>query len=185
LVVYRSEHAAVLLLTGQTTRAVDLPFVPGDEILTISFHAGTFLPFLPASDLVDRAEVLPLRGGRFELGFDTLEVPSFDNAEDLIRALGRRGLIDSDPYVTGSRDGRPLATSTRTLQRHFLRTTGLTPRAFEAIARAQRAAELLKAGRPPVWVAAETGYADQAHLTRSLKRLVGQTPSQLKPPIVV
>jgi AraC-like DNA-binding protein len=25
------------------------------------------------------------------------------------------------------------------------------------------------------------GYADQPHLTRSLKRLVGQTPAQLRP----
>jgi len=179
LVVYRSERAAVLLLTGQTTRAVDLPFAPGDEILTISFQAGTFLPFLPASDLVDRAEVLPFSGGRFELGFDTLEVPSFDNAEDLIRALTRRGLIDSDPYVAASTAGRPIATTTRTLQRHFVRTTGLTPRDFEAIARARRAAELLRAGHPPVRVAAEAGYADQAHLTRDFTAMTGRTPREL------
>jgi AraC-like DNA-binding protein len=180
LVFYRSERTSMILLTGQTTRAVPLAFSPGDELLTISFRAGTFLPLIPASGLVDHAEILPERGRRFELGADTLEIPSFENAEDLVRALERRGVLSSDPYVAASMAGRPLAASIRTLQRHFLRTTGLPPRAFEAIDRAHRAASWLRAGDSPSVVAAQAGYADQAHLTRSLKRLLGQTPSELR-----
>jgi AraC-like DNA-binding protein len=39
--------------------------------------------------------------------------------------------------------------------------------------------ELLGSGVPPLEVARRAGYADQPHLIRSLKRFVGQTPSQI------
>jgi AraC-like DNA-binding protein len=47
------------------------------------------------------------------------------------------------------------------------------------IRRAERAVELLSRGVPASEVARRTGYADQPHLTRSLRRFVGQTPSQI------
>jgi len=43
----------------------------------------------------------------------------------------------------------------------------------------ERAAELLCRGVSLLDVAGQAGYADQPHLTRSLKRFVGQTPSQI------
>jgi AraC-like DNA-binding protein len=36
--------------------------------------------------------------------------------------------------------------------------------------------ELLHQGKPIIDTAHELGYADQSHLTRSLKRLLGYTP---------
>jgi len=59
------------------------------------------------------------------------------------------------------------------------RATGLTRGAIGQIRRAERAAELLCRGVPPLDVAGQVGYADQPHLTRSLKRFVGRTPSQI------
>ena len=43
------------------------------------------------------------------------------------------------------------------------------------------AAESVREAKPVSWaeVAADLGYADQAHLTRSLKRFIGQTPAQM------
>ena len=38
---------------------------------------------------------------------------------------------------------------------------------------------LLRDGMPPGDVAAESGYFDQAHLTRSVRRLIGLTPGGL------
>jgi len=55
----------------------------------------------------------------------------------------------------------------------------LTRGAIRQIRRAERAVELLGSGVPPLEVARRAGYADQPHLTRSLKRFVGQTPSQI------
>src|SRR5262249_22875694 len=52
-------------------------------------------------------------------------------------------------------------------------------RAIGQIRRAERAAELLCRGVSPLDAAAQVGYPDQPHLTRSLKRFVGRTPSQI------
>lgn len=45
--------------------------------------------------------------------------------------------------------------------------------------RARYAVLLLKGGVPIPWAAQQAGYFDQPHLTRSLRRFVGQTPAQL------
>ena len=47
------------------------------------------------------------------------------------------------------------------------------------IERARRAALLLQQGVPILDVVHQTGYYDQAHLTRSMQRFVGQTPPGL------
>ena len=69
--------------------------------------------------------------------------------------------------------------SERTAQRWTRRSTGLTRRAIGQIERALRAVELVRQGAPLREVAQGAGYADQAHLTRALKRFVGITPRQV------
>ena len=62
------------------------------------------------------------------------------------------------------------------LLRLFRRETGLTPHAYLNQARIDRAKRLLVAGRPIADVALEVGFADQSHLGRHFRRLVGITP---------
>jgi AraC-like DNA-binding protein len=69
--------------------------------------------------------------------------------------------------------------SRRSMQRRFLRVTGMTHARFRQIERARYAAKLLCAGSPILDVVQRANYFDQAHLTRSLKHLVGQTPTAL------
>ena len=69
--------------------------------------------------------------------------------------------------------------SERTVQRHFRYVLGVTPKALRQMLRAQRAVELLRGGLPIIDVAQNLGFADQAHLTRSLKALTGQTPGAI------
>lgn len=64
------------------------------------------------------------------------------------------------------------------LLRLFRRTTGLPPHAYLIQLRVNRAKQLLAAELPLVQVALETGFADQSHLHRHFKRLVGVTPGQ-------
>lgn len=64
------------------------------------------------------------------------------------------------------------------LLRSFRRVTGLPPHAYQVQLRVQQAKRLLAAGLPIAQVAAETGFADQSHLNRHFKRLVGVTPGQ-------
>jgi AraC-like DNA-binding protein len=64
------------------------------------------------------------------------------------------------------------------LVRRFHAQTGMTPHAFRTNLRIARARALLAAGEPPAVVAAECGFADQAHLTRTFRRVVGVTPAR-------
>jgi AraC-like DNA-binding protein len=57
--------------------------------------------------------------------------------------------------------------------------TGLTRGTIRQIARARQATLLLRQGISIADATYEAGYYDQAHLTRSLKRFVGLTPSQI------
>lgn len=56
----------------------------------------------------------------------------------------------------------------------------MTPNQFAQIKRACHAVDLLRRGLPLAAVAIEAGYADQSHLTRSLKAIMGQTPAALQ-----
>jgi AraC-like DNA-binding protein len=69
--------------------------------------------------------------------------------------------------------------SLRSVQRRFLRATGLTYGTLDQIERAREAATLLEQGISIADAVYYAGYADQPHLTRSLKRFVGQTPGQI------
>ena len=63
------------------------------------------------------------------------------------------------------------------LLRAFRDATGLPPHAYLNQLRVRRARLLLDDGFPPADVAAQTGFADQAHLTRHFKRVVGVPPA--------
>ena len=62
--------------------------------------------------------------------------------------------------------------------RVFSRQTGLTPHAWMMQLRAHKAKELLGRGLAIADVAAQAGFADQSHLSRVFKRLLGYTPGQ-------
>ena len=62
------------------------------------------------------------------------------------------------------------------LLRAFRDATGLPPHAYLNQLRVRLARRLLDAGLPPADVAAEAGFADQPHLTRHFKRVVGVPP---------
>jgi transcriptional regulator GlxA family with amidase domain len=63
------------------------------------------------------------------------------------------------------------------LLRAFRGETGMPPHAYLNQLRVRRARQLLDRGLAPADVAAETGFADQAHLTRHFKRVVGVPPA--------
>ncbi len=76
--------------------------------------------------------------------------------------------------------GESPSTSIRSVQRHVSQVTGLTTNRIRQIVRAREAAERLRRGESILDVTHDMGYADQAHLTRDLKRLTGYTPGQTK-----
>ncbi|MDR6325817.1 helix-turn-helix domain-containing protein [Actinoplanes couchii] len=73
-----------------------------------------------------------------------------------------------------------LGTSRRRLEVAFRRSVGVSPGTVARVARFQRAASRLLTGTPAARVAADTGYADQPHLTRDVRSLAGLTPTALR-----
>jgi AraC-like DNA-binding protein len=63
-----------------------------------------------------------------------------------------------------------------TAYRAFKQAYGLSPSDYQRQLRVRAARRLLSAGLPPSHVAAEAGFADQAHLTRWFRRYYGVTP---------
>ncbi|MEM7756979.1 MAG: AraC family transcriptional regulator [Cyanobacteria bacterium P01_A01_bin.40] len=64
------------------------------------------------------------------------------------------------------------------LNRVFSQTVGLPPHKYRLQVQIERARSLLLQGMPLKRIAAETGFADQSHLTRHFKRLMRVTPGQ-------
>lgn len=64
------------------------------------------------------------------------------------------------------------------LCRVFRQATGMTPHGYQIQVRIRRARAMLLAGYPIATVAVETGFWDQAHLTRHFTRVIGLTPGQ-------
>ncbi len=63
-------------------------------------------------------------------------------------------------------------------QRLFVRHTGVSPHDYLVQRRIKKARELLLQGHGIAAVAADTGFVDQSHFTRSFKRVTGITPGR-------
>ena len=75
---------------------------------------------------------------------------------------------------------RSLAMSERTLRRRFAESFGYGPKTLDRILRYRRFLRLSRTSQSPIAViAAEAGYADQAHLVRECKRLSSVTPKDV------
>jgi Helix-turn-helix domain len=180
LVVTRQPGRTYLTVRGPETRATTVAIPPEAEFLGVQFRLGVFMPGLPLGRLVDRSITLPEAGGAsFWLRGAAWEYPAFDDAEGFVRRLVRQGLLVRDPVVGDALAGHAPGRSLRAVQRRARRATGLTPGAVRQIERAQAAVELLDRGVPILETVHRLAYADQAHLTRSLRRFAGQTPAQI------
>lgn len=181
MVVTRHEGRTSLTVRGPETRATTVDCPAYGEWFAIRFKLGTFMPLLRPGDLRDRNDVtLPDATSRsFWLNGSAWEYPNFENAETFVKRLAQGGLISLDPEVTNTLCGHRPEGTLRTAQRHFLRTTGLTHSSIRQIERARFATNLLRQGVSILDTVYEGGYYDQAHLTRSLKHFIGQTPGQI------
>lgn len=93
-------------------------------------------------------------------------------------ALAHR--LFEDPACRLDEWAREHGLSPETVSRGFGKVFGLAPAAFRAEARARHAWRLLAAAAPAggslASIAQAAGFADQAHMTRAIRRLTGQPP---------
>jgi AraC-like DNA-binding protein len=181
LVVTRLPEFLAVTLRGPVTKGTLVECPPNGEWVAIRFRLGTYLPQIPTAALIDHQNIqLPvLPNGRFLFSNSSWEIPSYDNAEVLVALLARAGVIARSHATDAAVDGDVDWMSQRSTQRHFRRVTGMTFSSYQQIQRARRAAALLVSGNSVLDVTFSAGYFDQAHLTRSVKQLIGMTPARL------
>ena len=180
MVITRQNENITLSIRGPETKASPAPIPTDAEFLGIIFRHGMFMPSLPGSKLVDTEIHLPGSGrNSFHLFGDTWEFPNLENVDTFVNRLLRKELLSHDQVVEDVLRGKTQDLSLRSIQRRFVRVTGLTYKGIQQIERAHQAVTLLQSGVPILDATYQTGYFDQAHLTRSLKLLYGQTPGEI------
>lgn len=184
IVVSRHEGRRFITVRGPETRASAAACPAEGEWFGIRFRLGTsFLP-VPLLRLRDRRDIhLPeLDGKGFLLDGSKWEYPTFENAETFVKRLLSERLIGVRaglPAALHGRAGSLSESSVRAGQREFLRVTGITQERGRQIARARRAAIMLRDGAAILDVVRRCGYYDQPHLTRAFSSLIGVTPARV------
>jgi AraC-like DNA-binding protein len=186
---------------GPQTRPRETLLPPGTVTIGVRFRPAAPLA-APVRELVDLEADAEAICGRWvvDVGECLLETSSLDRAADAVEAaLLREGVDDAAPDPIASElihcllasptaNLRTLTTalfiSERQLRRRCEAAAGMSPKALQRIFRFQRFLALansdsrrtsLDLGR----LARETGYADQAHLSRETVRLAGLPPKRL------
>ena len=199
---YGGGHGA-LFVAGPDTTAQVSRMPAGTAFVGLRFTPGAAAAVLgvPASELVDaRPDAGALWGRAAAALTRRLEDAGPTAAAALLEDAVRRRLADApppDPVVQqvvtalerGPRRGPALieqlaqciGISERQLHRRCRAALGYGPRTFAGIVRFQRFLALAGGPGPHslAVLAAESGYADQAHLSREVGRLTGLTPTRL------
>lgn len=127
------------------------------------------------SRALDAEDNEPSAAGKLDAAFAELAANATPLDGVVMTAVVR--LIADDEGLTVARLAEELGISTRQLRRRFKREVELTPKELMRLQR-MRASAVAAVQRGERWVdvAAEHGYADQAHLVREYRRLIGLTP---------
>jgi hypothetical protein len=165
---------------GPITEAVPRTHVEGVEWLVIKFKLGIFVPSVSAGQYCNGSALLPQAASQsFWLHNSAWQIPDFENADTFVDWLVRDEAVRLNPVVSRALQNQTPLLAERTLRHHFLQTTGLTQSHIRQIERARDAMTLLQDDVPILDVVDRLNYADQPHLTRSLKRFMGYTPTQV------
>jgi AraC-like DNA-binding protein len=174
---------APVTMSGGTT-VVGVRFRPtaGGPVLGVPLHELRDLR-------VGLADVLPAAGGQLPADLDpgraaerTLGIAAALIADaDLDPAVTEVALALTDPRASTEDATADTGLSPRHLRRRFHDAVGYGPKTLQRILRFRRFVSRIDAGDPAdlATLAAETGYADQAHLTRECTRLAGMPPAAL------
>lgn len=185
-----------LIVAGPATAAHLTEPTPGQARCGVRFRVGAAggALGLPAAELLDLDVGLEELWGRQGRRLEQRVAESTEPLSALLAGLGERlAAVRPDPLVRHAAalmlDGRRIdhvartvALSERQLRRRFDHAVGYGP---ATLLRVQRFQRFLSLARQRPWVAplarlaADAGYADQAHLTRECVRLSGLTPRAL------
>jgi AraC-like DNA-binding protein len=187
--VHLSFHNGEALVRGVARGFVVRTLEGRGRVFGVAFRPGCFRPLLrrPVSTITDRT--LPAAAvfdGAVPTDIDKDAVDAFllahlpepdpatETAAGLVeRIAGTPGLTRVDALAADA------GLSTRGLQRLFSEYVGVAPKWVIRRYRLHEITDRLAAGGVVDWagLAADLGYADQAHLTRDFTKLVGEPPT--------
>jgi len=158
-------------------------------VFGVQFRPGGFRPFLRRSVSAITDQVLD---PRTVLGSELPEPPAVESVEDYLRACRP----EPDPKALDAADlvariaakpeltrvdavAREAGASVRSLQRLFAEYVGIGPKWVIRRYRLHEVTSRLAKGASIDWatLAAELGYADQAHFVRDFKAMFGESPT--------
>lgn len=171
-----------VVLSGPTSRALPFAYEEGYENMGIRLGRGVHLTATSMWKIIDTSIDLPTNGQRgFWFMDKNMPFPNFDSAEAFIERLVRAGYLQRDVVVEDALNSRIMRVSERSVQRHFLRSTGLTKARISQILRAEKAAGEVSVGKLSLpGIAEDFGYADASHMSRDLKYFLGKAPSHMR-----
>lgn len=183
-----------LLVAGPDTRAHLVSGRPGRLMIGIRFASGSGPNVLgvPAHELTNQRVELDALWPAAQVRRMTDRLASSSEPDALLEAMAieahradHRG-PDVDEMVRQLRAGIPirrvaeaLGMSERQMRRRSLELFGYGPKTLARILRLSGAIDLARSGLRFADVAADTGYADQAHLARDVREFAGVPLSQI------
>lgn len=166
-------------LIGPSLQPRLLQSVKGDTYWGVEFRAHVVIGGASKENILGETVDLGVEGELFDLLGRRYGVPEYEGLEAFVGRLLNDGAITSRDDVSRSLAGDVGGYSPRSWQRHIRWVTGLSRKQIQQLERARAAFFLLQSGYSASSAAAAAGYADQAHMTRSLRLLRSETPAQI------
>jgi AraC-like DNA-binding protein len=143
-----------------------------DAMHTVSNRVEQFDERLPVDSRKSLAELAPILDRHW---LERLTPPSTNLAMVIADIEASGGRIRIDALL------RRHAMTGRTLERHFAREVGITPKEFADLTRFRTALRALenRSDQTLTDLALDHGYYDHAHLTREFQRFMGEAPSRV------
>lgn len=189
------EQGTGAYVAGPDTGPAPVTMSGGAVVLGVRFRptAGGSVLGVPLHELRDLrvglAELIPAAGEKLPADLDPelaaeriLGIASALVADtDLDAAVTQVAWALRDPRVTTEDAAADTGLSPRHLRRRFHDAAGYGPKTLQRVLRFRRFVSRIDAGDVAdlATLATETGYADQAHLTRECTRLAGMPPAAL------
>ena len=178
------ETTVVLFKPGRLT---DLLRVPAGELTDRWLAGADVLTLAEQIEIDDRMAAQPTLAREIHVLEQVLERRLRRSRETRASTLSRtvQRLVWRLPHMTVSELAQQVGVGERQLHRHFHNTFGVPPKALIRLARLQLTLWHIQAAARQMQptlatVAHDAGFADQAHMAKDFKALVGRSPTTLR-----